>query len=208
LVSYESLIEKVLHMGNRTMTYNLKIINPKLSNEWHPTKNCELKPKDVTPGSGKKVWWICNNGHEWKAIVGSRSNGAGCPFCAGQRTTMKNCLETTNPDLAKQWHPAKNGNLTPKDIRSQSHEKVWWVCSQGHEWQAKVYSRTAGCGCPYCSGHRACDDNSLQTANPVLANLNGLGLQSVIQDFNGLWSKQSPGAFLYLSGSDFFLLMP
>ena len=38
--------------------------------------------------------------------------------------------------------------------------------------------------------------------------LNGLGLQSVIQDFNGLWSKQGTGTFLYFFGSGFFLLMP
>ncbi len=44
--------------------------------------------------------------------------------------------------------------------------------------------------------------------NGLPCNLNGLGLQSVIQDFNGLWSKQGAGAFLYLFGSDFFLLMP
>jgi hypothetical protein len=41
---------------------------PNLANEWHPTKNGELSPYDVTNGSNKKVWWKCakGNDHEWE----------------------------------------------------------------------------------------------------------------------------------------------
>jgi len=45
-------------MAKLTDTYNLKTINPKLAEEWHPTKNGNLTPKDVLPKSGKKVWWL------------------------------------------------------------------------------------------------------------------------------------------------------
>ena len=38
---------------------------PELVKEWHPTKNGDLTPRDVTHGSKKKVWWLCQNIHEW-----------------------------------------------------------------------------------------------------------------------------------------------
>ena len=64
-------------MGKLTNSYNLKKINPKLAKQWHPTKNGNLTPKDVTPSSNKKVWWICDKGHEWEANIYKRSHGSG-----------------------------------------------------------------------------------------------------------------------------------
>ena len=59
---------------------------PALAKQWHPTKNGELKPSDVTVGSGKKVWWQCEMcGNEWAAVIGNRSKGSGCPRCAHKK---------------------------------------------------------------------------------------------------------------------------
>jgi hypothetical protein len=38
---------------------NLKFLFPKIAEEWHPTKNGNLKPENFVKGSGKKVWWKC-----------------------------------------------------------------------------------------------------------------------------------------------------
>jgi hypothetical protein len=35
----------------------------------------------LTPDFNKKVWWICEEGHEWQATVKSRVKGRGCPEC-------------------------------------------------------------------------------------------------------------------------------
>ncbi len=147
----------------------LQTINPVLSKEWHPAKNNKLTAKDVTPHSGNKVWWICEKGHEWVARVAARSAGSGCPYCAGKAVCEDNCLQTINPALSKEWHPTKNGELTPREVTAGSKTKVWWVRKKGHVWRAEVYSRNAGYGCPYCSGKRVCEDNCLQTVNPNLA---------------------------------------
>lgn len=58
-----------------------------ISKEWHPTKNKNLTPDQVTYGSQKKVWWQCkkNSRHEWEAVIANRSKGKGCPFCSGRR---------------------------------------------------------------------------------------------------------------------------
>ena len=62
--------------------YNdLETLNPKLALEWHPTKNGDCNPSDVMPGSNKKAWWICENGHEWEAMISSRNKGHGCAIC-------------------------------------------------------------------------------------------------------------------------------
>ena len=144
--------------------------NPDLAKEWHPTKNGNLTPIDVTTGSGKKVWWICDKGHEWQAIVSNRNyHGSGCPFCSGLAVCKDNCLATLNPKLAKEWHLTKNGSLTPEDVTTRNSRMVWWICDKGHEWQAQVASRSAGRGCPYCSGNAVCNDNCLSTMNPDLA---------------------------------------
>ena len=105
-------------------TYNLKAVNPGLAAQWHPVKNGDLKPEDVTPGSTKKVWWLCAKGHEWQSIVYDRTDGNGCPYCSGKNVNKDNCLKTRNPSLALQWHPVKNGDLTPEDVTPGSHKKV------------------------------------------------------------------------------------
>ena len=45
---------------------------PALAKEWDIHKNGELLPQMVSAGSGKKVWWKCENGHEWQATIASR----------------------------------------------------------------------------------------------------------------------------------------
>jgi hypothetical protein len=147
----------------------LETVNPTLANEWHPNRNGGLTPRGVVPGTSKKVWWMCDKGHEWQATINHRSGGTGCPYCAGRLACKDNCLETVNPALAKEWHPTKNGQLTPHDVTTGTHEKVWWVCNRGHEWEARVNERSDGRGCPYCAGRRVCEDNCLQTVNSALA---------------------------------------
>jgi hypothetical protein len=67
---------------------NLKVLNPKLSEEWHPTKNGDLTPENILPGSNKKVWWKCKKGHDWKAYVFARNKGTGCPHCNRQERSF------------------------------------------------------------------------------------------------------------------------
>ena len=124
---------------------------PALAKEWHPTKNNDLLPKHCTPKSSKKVWWVCQKGHEWKAsIAGRNSDGRGCPYCSGRKPTKEKTLAVVNPALAKEWHPHKNNDLTPYDVSRYSNKKVWWTCQKGHEWEATVGNRTIGRGCPHC----------------------------------------------------------
>ena len=61
---------------------NLAYLNPELAKEWHPYKNGDIKPSDVTIGSGQKAWWVGKCGHEWEAVINKRVGGTGCPICS------------------------------------------------------------------------------------------------------------------------------
>ena len=142
--------KKVLRGYNDLLT-----INPSLAKEWDYEKNDGLTPGDVTPNSNKKAWWKCSKGHEWQVSINNRSNGNGCPYCAGQKVIVgENDLQTINPSLAKEWNYKKNDGLTPRDVTPNSGQKTWWKCSKGHEWRATINDRSRGRGCPVCNSER------------------------------------------------------
>jgi hypothetical protein len=132
---------------------DLAFLRPDLAAEWHPTKNGELTPEHIGVGSNRKVWWVCDKGHEWNTPVYSRTsrNPTGCPYCARKQVYSGfNDLVTVNPVLAEEWHPSKNGELTPANVTAFSSRKVWWVCDKGHEWEATVNGRNQGRNCQKC----------------------------------------------------------
>ena len=130
---------------------DLATLFPDLAKQWHPLKN-NCSPSEVMKKKKKKAWWICSEGHEWEAEIKSRTTGVGCPYCCGKRVLKGfNDLATVNPDLAAEWHPTKNGDLTPEDVTDASGKKVWWLCKNGHDYEMAVYNRKRGSGCPKCS---------------------------------------------------------
>lgn len=159
---------------------DLSTLNPVLAKEWHPTKNGEISPEQVSCGSRRIVWWRCGSGHEWQAPVKKRSAGHGCPYCTGKLVVSgTNDLATLFPELASEW-AEENGLLKPTDIGPYSHKKVWWRCGNGHTWQAIVYSRVwEQCGCPYCANRKVLSGfNDLRTKFPDIAD-------QWYQDLNG-----------------------
>jgi len=153
-------------------TNNLAETNPELAREWHPGLNGELSPSQVSPGSHKKVWWLGECGHSWQASLNHRStNKSGCPFCSGHRVLAGfNDLNTREPKLAKEWHPALNGELESKNVAAVSRLIVWWLGECGHSWQAQIAARRNGTSCPFCSGNRVLEGvNDLSSTHPGIA---------------------------------------
>ena len=74
-------------------------------------------------------------------------------------------LSVTHPELAKEadgWDPAK--------VTKGSREKLKWVCSRNHFWEAIVRRRTGGSGkCPQCSKLPAIGIDDLATKYPEIA---------------------------------------
>jgi hypothetical protein len=149
---------------------DLAASDPELVAQWHPLRNGKLTPRDVTLGSGKVVWWRCPKGpeHEWECAVGNRQ---GCPFCANLRVSVTNSLAAVAPQVAAEWHPKKNGKLTPRDVIAGTPRRVWWKCpkARDHEWTATIANRVNGTGSPYCVNRRLCASNSLAAVSPRIA---------------------------------------
>lgn len=104
---------------------DLATVNPELVKQWHPTRNFPLLPSDILPQSDTMAWWVCDRGHEFRANTGNRHLGCGCPICAGKQILVGfNDLQTTHPDLAKEWNYEKNGQLLPTAVSLGSHKNV------------------------------------------------------------------------------------
>lgn len=138
-------------------TNDLATTHPALAAEWHPHLNGDVRPEHVISGSGNKFAWLCPNGHTYWKEIQKRKSGQGCTTCSGRHVAEGvNDLATTHPRLAAEWHPHKNGNVTPQQLSYGSDKSVYWLCPKGHEYQAPVNNRTGTkrAGCPFCSNRK------------------------------------------------------
>ena len=69
-----------------------------------------------------------------------------------RQTFREFCVGQGKAALLSQWDAERNAPLTPDDVTFGSHKKIWWICKSGHSWQAMVYTRSEGTGCPVCAG--------------------------------------------------------
>lgn len=151
LLSEEAGINKKLGRRGSRLSNSLAAKKPRLLKEWHPSKNINVNPFEVSYGSGESVWWCCENGHEFQAVINDRNNGNGCPFDAHKRPSIATSLASNKPELIQFWHPTKNGTLTPHKVLCNSRIQAWWICSNGHEYQDKICNKYRNpLHCKYC----------------------------------------------------------
>ena len=107
-------------------------------------------PSSIAAGSNERRSWRCEHGHEWEAIVFSRTRTEyGCPSCSGRYVVPGvNDLSTVSPAVA-----AELVDLDPAAVHSGSMQRLSWQCPEGHRWMATVASRTRKkpAGCPRCN---------------------------------------------------------
>ncbi|OLS17043.1 MAG: hydrogenase nickel incorporation protein HypA, partial [Candidatus Heimdallarchaeota archaeon LC_3] len=151
-------------------TENLEQSNPELIEEWDFSKNIN-PPSHFTKGMKNKAHWICKKcNHEWQSSIYHRSTRSqGCPACSGRVATGKNNLSVTNPELIEEWDNIKNSKDSDQYKKSSAY-KAYWICKEcNYEWQARIYNRTKGIGCPACSGRNATDRDNFKIKNPKIA---------------------------------------
>lgn len=130
---------------------DLTTTHPHLAEEWSE-KNYPLTPDNVNSKSRKNVLWKCKTcGNEWKSVINSRVKGASCPVCADRSVLAGyNDLATTDKELLSEWDYEKN-SLLPTHVSRSSMKVVWWKCSLGHSFRAKISDRTIlNKGCVVC----------------------------------------------------------
>jgi len=160
--------------------------HPDIASEWHPTKNGNKLPSQFTHGSDEMIWWLCPNKcefgclHEYPMTIGNRTRGHGCPYCC--EPIHKFCIHMsivhTHPTIASEWHPTKNGELTPSQVSHGSkNNKIWWkhdkTCPEGcpHDYQAAPQNRCGADpqGCPFCVNQQICIHMSIVHTHPTIA---------------------------------------
>lgn len=130
---------------------DLETTHPHIAVEWSE-KNYPLNPCDVNAKSRRNVWWKCKTcGYEWKSVINARVKGTVCPVCADRAVLVGyNDLATTDRKLLSEWDYELN-KIIPTQASRNSMKSVWWKCSLGHSWKAKISDRTIlGKGCSVC----------------------------------------------------------
>ena len=105
------------------------------------------------------------NAFAWRLYTTTSTGQAGKPGPDIQRLS---------PLLRSHWDHLMNAHFGNVLITPHNHRKVWWVCDQcpdghAHEWEATVFNRTNGTGCPYCASRSVCQHSSLLTNAPAIA---------------------------------------
>jgi very-short-patch-repair endonuclease len=126
---------------------------PEKAKMWNFQKNFPLTPYDINPQSPKSYYWTCEEGHERNVSAASMVK-FGCRECnsTNERYQAKEgkALSDLFPDIAKDWHPTKNGKLDPKKIGPRSKKDIEWLCKNGHEKIQKIHLRVLAGGCDEC----------------------------------------------------------
>lgn len=150
-------------------------VKPRLFDEWDFGKNDKLglDVYKVTKGSVKRANWICVKcASRYNARIDSRMR-SDCPYCSGQSANHTNSLASLRPDIAAQWHPVLNDNLTPHDVTCGKDTRVWWLGLCSHKWESPISDRAKenGTNCPYCAPNSKvlAGFNDIWTVNPTLA---------------------------------------
>ena len=124
-------------------------------------------PTTVGAGSGRKLRWKCDEGHQWSAEVELRTKqNQGCPFCSRHRVIPGvTDLATTHPDIA-----AQADGWDPRTIMAGSNKRFAWRCEYGHTWRTSALNRLYGRGCPVCANRTLLVGfNDLATTHPDIA---------------------------------------
>jgi hypothetical protein len=130
------------------------------------------------PGSKRAIFTICARGH--RLTMGHTPKHAGrertlpaCKICRGKIVIPgDNDLATTDPRIAAEFDPDRNGGLTAADVYASSKDTYNWLCpAQGHSYPATVSNRTkAKSKCPVCLNRLIIPGvNDLTTTHPHIA---------------------------------------
>lgn len=135
-------------------------LQPDLAEQFDRDVNFPLTAENTSIYSAKKVGWVCDKGHKWSNDPQHRmrSNRADCPICTGRIITpYVNDFLTLCPQLEQEWNYSKNVGIQPRTLHRSSNLKVWWQCSEGHEWKTAISHRTdikKPTNCPFCEGQK------------------------------------------------------
>jgi len=136
------------------------------SAHWSYEDNGKIRPENLTWGSARKVWFICDNaecGHKFQQMPAAVQRGVWCPYCKSYALcsdeSCKVCLEKSfaSCESAKWWSP-KN-ELSPRMVRKGTSKKFYFICDEcGHESYSALKGMNTVKRCNFCYGKKLCTD--------------------------------------------------
>jgi hypothetical protein len=148
---------------------DLETLRPEIASTWDYQRNMRKSPSSTKVDAREKFWWMCDRRHSFRMSVDQRVKGGVCSVCNTPPKHPLNPISQSHPQLAREWHPSKNGGIGPENVSSGSHLRAWWICQFGHEWDAVIPSRARGNNCPICSNQRVVEGiNDISITNPDL----------------------------------------
>ncbi|MFJ3490609.1 zinc-ribbon domain-containing protein [Leifsonia aquatica] len=126
----------------------------------------------VTASAEDTLEWRCTVGHDYRMRVVERTRRTMCPTCEREKNIAGRNLTATHPEVARHWHPDRNGTRLPEHYTHGSGAEVWWACDRGpdHAHKMRIERKTAGIGCPACSSRRLIPGvTDLATREPIMA---------------------------------------
>jgi very-short-patch-repair endonuclease len=151
---------KLCHEINCNICFIKSFASHEKSKFWHPTKNGELTPINITKHNHKKCWFICNTcPHPNLISIAHVSDGRWCPYCSIPTKKMcdndncNHCFERSfaSHEKSKFWHPTKNGEKTPRKTFKKSNQKFWFKCDTcNNDFDDTLSHVSLGRGCPIC----------------------------------------------------------
>lgn len=136
---------------------------------WHPTKNGNVKPKDVCRKSNKVFWFTCDEcTHDFSISLDKVSDNRWCPYCCIPSRRFcedETCEKCFNRSFAShyrsQWWSEDNA-LQPKQVFLGCAKVFLFICNEcDHKFEISPNSITnLGSWCPFCCSppQRLCDD--------------------------------------------------
>lgn len=137
--------------------------SPKEAAEWAYDLNNGVSPWEVTHSSNQAYCFRCAVcAHVWPSPLNSRTRGQGCPPCgrrsmpfAMRRPKPGGSFAERSPAAAAGWDYARNGEVTPDQVKYGSNDLYWFLCMVcANSWQATPHMRSKGDGCRICSNLR------------------------------------------------------
>lgn len=116
---------------------------PMVAKRWASKLNMGLTPKRVLFGTKRKVWWVCEKGHEYLKSISAEVANSSCPYCSGQKVLSGfNDLATKYPFLLSYWDVDKN-TVSPNEVTAKSRHLAVWKCPTcAYAWEKTIISVT------------------------------------------------------------------
>lgn len=101
--------------------YNLQVVFPEVARQWSP--NNSSSPEKFLPSSRARVYWICDKGHEWQAVIADRTlSGSGCHICSGYDKQVR--CEESKDGLSKRCN-ACHDMKKKTEFRKRRNRGTW-----------------------------------------------------------------------------------